>query len=104
MAKVTDSKALDLSNAIILKDLIRIMKERYKSEWQSRDIENKRIVTQTNALLRTDLVSLVLKAIRSVCSTNFSRLEGIQMLGKINSQAYLVFFCLYQTQAEEKVI
>jgi len=96
---------LDLDDLKSLQDLEKLMKHRYKSSTKPEiiDAETKFVISRSNQLLRTNLVSLLLKSIIKDVSGITGRIESIKVIGKIKAKAYVVFFCLYQTQAEIKV-
>lgn len=96
---------LDISNLEFLFQLEKSMKNRYKSNNNERsgDYLTNLVRAQTNELLRKGIVISLLQAIRNRLTGNFDRFECIKFAGIIKAQSYVIFFSLYQTQAEEEV-
>jgi hypothetical protein len=105
MATIVDSES-DINNKDFLYETLQDMKARYASDGltalSARNI--------TNQLLQDDFV---IKLLNSIIETveqsskerftssekqNFAKLTSLLKL-----KAYIIFFCFYQTQAEEKV-
>ena len=92
---------MDLEDLNYLTQLERVMKSRYKStEVQSGDLETNR----SNQYLRNDIIVKLLSSIENTLRGNIGIIESRKLIGSIKARAYVVFFCLYQTQAEEKVL
>ena len=97
---------MDLEDLKWLYQLENMMKNRYKSTggMQSGDFETNLLISRTNQLLRNGLVVSLLKAIKIKLSSNVGILESRKLMGTIKARAYVIFFCLYQTQAVEEVL
>ena len=97
---------MDLEDLKCLHQLEKMMKNRYKSTGgiQSGNFETNLLISRTNQLLRDNLVVNLLEAIQTKLSGNVGILESRMLMGGIKARAYVIFFCLYQTQAEEEVL